>query len=467
VPPLAALRGSDRIVSARRLSWTGAAAGLGLLLAAAGLSLEGPVNGVPVFGFAAALCIVFGTALLVPAALQVSVRASSRILRLWGVEGLLAHANIAAGLHRLSVSIAALTVSVSMLVAIAIMIGSFRGTVIYWIGQTLHADLYVAAAGRAGVDAPPTISPEVESIIRAHPAIADVEPIRAMTITHGGRPVVLGAANLSTVGERRALLFKEPRGGPDLRGARDGRTVVVSEPFAMRHRVRPGDQLELETPLGPRTFRVAGVYYDYATDRGVVLMDWNIFRPLYGDRRPTGLSLYLRPGASSDDVRAALAAEVSGRHLVFVHTSGTLREQALRIFDRTFSVTYALEAIAIVVGMLGVAATLLTLIVERRRELTILRLLGTARRQIRRIVLLEAGFIGLVSQALGLCAGMALAVLLVYVINVQSFGWTIQFDVPVVFLVQSSAALMLAALAAGLYPARVAGSGDVTVRDDE
>jgi putative ABC transport system permease protein len=130
-------------------------------------------------------------------------------------------------------------------------------------------------------------------------------------------------------------------------------------------------------------------------------------------------------------------------------------------------VTFALEAIAIIVGMLGVAVTLLTLIVERRRDLTILRLLGTARRQIRRVVLLEAGFIGVVSQALGLCAGLALAVLLVYVINVQSFGWTIQFDIPVLFLVQSSVLLLLAALAAGLYPARVAGSGDSSLRDDE
>jgi putative ABC transport system permease protein len=467
VSPLAALRGADRIPAAARVSRAGAAAGAGLLLTAAALTLPGAVNGLPLFGFVAALCIVFGAALLVPATLAGSVRASSRLLRRWGVEGLLAQANIAAGLHRLAVSVAALTVSVSMLVAIAVMIGSFRETVIYWIGQTLHADLYIAAGGRAGVDAPPTVSSDVESIVRAHPAVAGVESIRTMPIIHAGRPAVLGAANLSMVRDRRALLFKAPRGGPDLRGAAGGISVVVSEPFASRHRVAAGDRLRLDTPLGPRTFQVAGIYYDYATDRGVVLMDWATFRRHFGDRRPTGLSIYLRPGASADDVREELAAGIGGRHLAFVHTSATLREQALRIFDRTFAVTYALEAIAIIVGMLGVAVTLLTLIVERRRDLTILRLLGTARRQIRRVVLLEAGFIGVVSQALGLCAGLALAVLLVYVINVQSFGWTIQFDIPVLFLVQSSILLLLAALAAGLYPARVAGSGDSSLRDDE
>ena len=468
VPPLAAIRGADRIDTTRTLSIRGLSAGIVLLVAAAGLSLPGPVNGLPVFALAAAVCIVFGTALLVPGVLQVAVDASARVLRrLSGVEALLAHANVSASLRRLSVSVAALTVSVSMLVAIAVMIGSFRETVIYWIGQTLHADLYVAAGGRAGLNSPPTIPPDVESLIRAHPAVAAVEPARAMSVIHAGRPVVLGATHLATVSRRRALLFKEPRRSPDLTDAAGTPIVVVSEPFAMRNDVGVGDNLRLETPRGLRTFRVAAVYYDYTTERGVVLMDWATFRPLFGDLRPTGYSVYLRPGADAGAVRMDLTRQVSGRHLVFIHTSSTLKEQALRIFDRTFAVTYALEAIAIVVGMLGVAVTLLTLIVERRRELTILRLLGTARRQIRRIVLIEAGFIGLVSQAIGLCAGLALALLLVYVINVQSFGWTIQFDIPVMFLLQASALLLLAALAAGLYPAGVAAGGELDVREDE
>jgi putative ABC transport system permease protein len=467
VPPLAAIRGTDRLDTGR-FSRRALGGGVVLIAAAAGLSRPGPVEGLPVFGLLAALAVLLGTALLVPSALQAAVYGSARLLpRTLGVEGLLAHANVAAGARRLAVSIAALTVSVSMLVAIAVMIGSFRETVVYWIGQTLQSDLYVSAGGRAGLDSPPTISEEVEALIRSHPSVVAVDPVRGMTATYAGRPIVLRVAHLEQAPERGALLFKDPANGPDLTDAARRQLVLVSEPFALRHRVTTGDELRLDSPSGPHVVRVAGVYYDYSTDRGVVAMDWEMFRARYGDFRPTNLAIELAPGASPDEVRTELGRRLDERHVVFIHTSATLRQTALRIFDRTFSVTYALEAIAILVGMLGVAVTLLTLIVERRQDFTTLRLLGAARRQIRLLVLIEAAFIGVLSQALGLIAGLALALLLVYVINVQSFGWTIQFDVPVVFLLQSSAALSLAALAAGFYPARVAGSGRLQIREDE
>ena len=126
----------------------------------------------------------------------------------------------------------------------------------------------------------------------------------------------------------------------------------------------------------------------------------------------------------------------------------------LRIFDSTFAITYALELIAIVVAMFGVAGTLLTLVIERRRELTLLRLVGALRRQVQRAVVIEAAIIGAISMGIGLVVGLALSLLLVYVINVQSFGWTIQFSVPWLFLAQVSLAVIVATAIAGLLPAR-------------
>jgi putative ABC transport system permease protein len=141
-----------------------------------------------------------------------------------------------------------------------------------------------------------------------------------------------------------------------------------------------------------------------------------------------------------------------GRSLYFI-TNHRIRSEALRIFESTFAITYALELIAIVVAMLGVAGTLLTLVLERRRELSLLRLTGADRRQVRRMVVIEAALIGAVSQGIGLTAGFALSAILIYVINVQSFGWTIQFHVPLAFLVQASIAVVLATAIAGIYPA--------------
>jgi putative ABC transport system permease protein len=459
VAPVAAIRGTDRAEVRARVHRTPLVFGILLLLAGWGLSFLPAVNGLPVYGFVSAVAIVFGIACLVPAALTLVTRAGRvPLVRLLGVEGRLAHGNLSGAIPRLSVPVAALAVALAMLVAIAIMIGSFRQTVVYWVGQTLQADLYISTARRSTLGAQPTISPELERAVSSHPAVEAVGPFRTVNLTYDSRLVVLGAGDFDVLLEHGTLVFKEPADGRAAMRSAIGRdAVVVSEAFALKAGVGAGESIQLATPAGPRRFQVAGVYFDYSTDRGVVTMDRRTFARYFGDRPPTSLTVYLKPGASADAVRGDLVAQLGGRHRVFIHTNASLRNEVLRIFDNTFAITYALEAIAIFVGILGVSGTLLTLILDRRRDLATLRLVGADRGQVRRMVVIEAGLIGLVSQALGLAAGLALSLLLIYVVNVQSFGWTIQFDVPVLFLLQSSAALLAATTAAGLYPARTAG----------
>jgi putative ABC transport system permease protein len=185
-------------------------------------------------------------------------------------------------------------------------------------------------------------------------------------------------------------------------------------------------------------------------------MDRPVFTRYFGELTPTGMAAYLKPGAEPERVRGEILEQMDEGHRAFIYTNRALRTEVLRIFDSTFAITYALEIIAIVVAMLGVAATLLTLVLERRRELSMLRLIGAARRQVQRVVVIEAALIGAISQTLGLVVGLALSVLLVYVINVQSFGWTIQFRVPWLFLAQVSVLVVVATAVAGLYPARQA-----------
>jgi putative ABC transport system permease protein len=152
-----------------------------------------------------------------------------------------------------------------------------------------------------------------------------------------------------------------------------------------------------------------------------------------------------------------LLHRLGDRHRVFIQTNTTLRSEVLRVFDSTFTITYALEGVAIVVAMMGVATTLLTLILDRRREIAILRLIGTERRQITRMIVVEALILGAVSQAVGLAVGLALSLILIFVVNLQSFGWTIQWHMPWMFLVQASVLTLVATLLAGLFPARRAG----------
>ena len=557
VTPVAAVRAADGGTGGGRFPRRAALVAAGLFVAGGWLSTLDAVGGLPVFGLAAALAVVFGAAALVPVLLDgLRRRGRALLASRFRIEGLLAHANLSAAVSRLAVSVAALAVSLAMLAAIAIMVGSFRETVAYWVGQTLQADLFVSVpdGGRVGPSA--GVSEAAERRIASHPAVVAVDGFRSVDLPYGpdGDLIVLGAGRFDVLLEHGALLFKAPADGPaamraaidageidgsdhppaadgsaamrsaigaagagapgtgvDVRDAlaadvagdsRDGRAlgratvaaggretpadgpaagevpadgpaaageipaaarrvpaadaVVVSESFAIKHRAAVGDRIELDTPRGPRPFRVAAVYYDYSSDRGLVVMDEPTFARHYGPRRPAGLTLYLAPGADPETVRDELLAAAGADHRLFIRTNRTLRAEVLRIFDATFAVTYALQAIAIVVAILGVAATLLTLVLERRRELAVLRLVGAGRRQIRRMVVIEAAMIGLLSQGVGLAVGVGLSLILIYVINVQSFGWTIQFHLPVGFLAQSTVLIAATTALAGLYPARVA-----------
>lgn len=458
VSPLRAVRGGtdDTGEAPVRRRWT--AAGVACLAASAASAQAGPLRGLPVFGFLSAVLIVFGLAALVPAALTGLARVTGgRALGWLGIEGRLAHANLTAAIGRLSVSVAALAVSLAMLVAIAVMIGSFRETVIYWVAQTLRADLYVATARRSNLGAQATISPSLEQAIAADADVDGVDRFRALSVTFRDRLIVLGSGDFRVLLDHGALVFKAPADGPGAFASAIGRdAIVVSESLSLRFGVRVGDHIDVPTPAGPRPFHVAAVYYDYSTDRGVVVMDRATFLRHFGDQRPTSLSVYLRSGADAEVVRARLMAQLAPTHRLFIHTNTTLRSEVLRIFDATFAIAYGLEAIAIVVAVLGVTGTLVTLILERRRELATLRLVGADLGQIRRMIVIEAGMLGAVSQALGIAAGLALSVVLIYVINVQSFGWTIQFHIPVGFLLQAMAVVLVATTLAGAYPARLA-----------
>ena len=455
VAPTAAMRGHDVLEMRTRLRPGMLVLPLVLLAVAYGLAQLPPIGRRPLFGYASSFVLVIGAAFLVPAIMFGLARLGRRTLRRLGVEGLLAHANLTSAIPRLSISVAALSVSLSMMVAIAVMIGSFRDTVVYWVGQTLKADLFIGPGIRPTIGSEQTVSPEVLASIARHPDVVALDQFRNVDLVYNGNLAVLGAGSFDVVLGYGGLLFKAPADAREqLRRAIGTDTVIISEPFAMRYGKRHGDVLQIPTPHGDKPFRIAAVYYDYASDRGVVIMDRSSFRKYFGDLPPSGVAAYLRAGADPERVRAEMLDGLDEGHRAFIYSNRTLRNEILNVFDSTFAITYALELIAIAVAMLGVAGTLLTLVLERRRELSLLRLTGADRRQVRRMVIIEAALIGGVSQGIGLVVGFALSMVLIYVINVQSFGWTIQFHVPTAFLIQASIAVVVATSIAGIYPAR-------------
>jgi putative ABC transport system permease protein len=202
---------------------------------------------------------------------------------------------------------------------------------------------------------------------------------------------------------------------------------------ANKHRVQRGDTIHLTLAGKDAQFRVLDVYYDYSNERGYIIMDRGTLLKYLPDPAPSNMAVYLAPGVSLEAGREAVE-RAAGSRMVMVLSNRSLRDEAIAIFDRTFAITYALEAVAVFVAVMGVAGALLALVIDRRREFGLLRFLGAATQQVRRMILFEAGLLGLAREYRGLILGFFLSLLLIFVINKQSFGWTIQFHWPVAVL---------------------------------
>ncbi|MBC7924479.1 MAG: ABC transporter permease [Bryobacteraceae bacterium] len=429
-----------------------------LCIIAAALATLPAYGDKPVFGYLSALALIGALA----AGIAPLVATFSRVLTapmraLFGVEGLLATRSLQASLRRTSVLAGALATAIAMTASVGIMVGSFRETVLVWMEDRLKADLYIRPAGPVGVDRHPTMAADSAERLRALPEVAAVDTFRAYEITYNGRPATLAGGESQVSGEytRRAFvsgsdvkrIFDELATKPD--------AAIVSEPFASKHNVHAGDRLKLQLDGRDVTFRVLDIYYDYTSERGYIIVDRRTLLRYLPDPAPSNAGVYLKPGVSIEKGKDAVENALAGRR-VLIFSNRSLREEAMRTFDRTFSITYALEGVAVFVAIMGVAGALLALVIDRRREFGLLRFMGGATGQIQRLILFEAGLLGLLANIAGLGLGVLLSLLLIYVINKQSFGWTIQFHWPVAMLLGSLTLVFVATVAAALYPARVA-----------
>jgi len=429
----------------------------GLSLAAAAASRGNAIAGKPLFGYVAAILLVAASSLATPAVVDALLTISSKMLgKIFGVEALLASRSLAGSLGRTSVLVGALSTAIAMMTAVGIMVGSFRETVAVWMGDQLPADLYLRPAGSAAADRHPTISLGLAEKITKLPGVMAVDRLRAYEISYEDMPATLLSVDVDVLRSHHNSDFFSGRSKAEVLGElRDSNVVLVSEPFAYKHGVKKGDFLTLA--LGGRrgSFRIADVYYDYSSERGNILMDRQTLLRYLPDAAPSNLAIYISPEANLDAVRHEIEKTAAGQR-VLLFSNRDLRGEAIRIFDRTFAITYALEAVAVLVAVMGIVGALLALVIDRRRELGLLHFLGAAKNQIRKLILVEAGLLGLLANIAGLMLGFALSLVLIFVINKQSFGWTIRFHGPVEILLAAITIVYMATVLAGLYPAQVA-----------
>jgi len=455
-PPASAMRAAGFERRPPQLAARAAAAGLLLLLAGYACTFAPPIDDVPAFGYLAGLAFIFGGSLFAPAGVAaISRLAIATFGRRWAAAEL-AGANLAAAPVRTSVAVASLTIAIAMMVAVAILIGSFRTTVVAWADDTLTADFFIQPFGSGDASYDARMPATVATRLRAVPGIAAVDTFRGISIPLAGRITTLGATDTSSLARRDRLRFL---GQVDVaalaRTLPDSDEALISEPFATKFRLGVGDHFPVDTPAGRVSFRVAAVYNDYSSDAGMAIVDAGTFARLFHDDTINSIAVVARPGIDLAVLRSALLRAVLPQRIT-VQTNRELRALVIRIFDRTFAITYALYIISIAVAVLGVVTTLFALVLERRREIGILRYLGLRRRDVRNMVLVEAGFIGLLGGLGGIGVGSVLALLLIFVINRQAFGWLIELHVPYDFLAETLLMVVGAAVVAGIYPARVA-----------
>jgi len=458
-PPVQGLV-SERPAFLRRPSRRRAALLVLALLAVAGALARAPAwNDLPVAALLGSLAIL--GALLVAASPVLDALArhgSGPLLRTSaGTPVRLAVAALAAGRRRASWAAGAVGVAVALAVAIGTMVHSFRATVVEWANQGMRADVWVRPLAAATGVQVGRLDPEVAHIALRLFGTHVVDPFHTAQAFLDGRPVTLGAGVFPIVARRGAVTFRDGRDSRAVfAAALERHAAVVNEPLANRFGVKEGDTIRLRVPGGELVRKIEGVFHDYSHQQGMAVIDRADFLRLYPDDGPQEIGLFLPPGADPAAARETLLAALGGRFLVDALLNRELRAEVVAIFDRTFAITRALQAVAAAVAALAVLTVLFALLGERRRDLALLRAVGGSRAQVAVVVAVQATLLGLAGAAGGLVTGLAIGLVLVKVVNLQSFGWTLRFLPPWPALAATGLLVTVACLLAGLAPALAA-----------
>jgi putative ABC transport system permease protein len=452
VPPRMALSRSGLETKARKAIYLAAVAGIGLILLGLGLLLVATHS--LVISFIATFTVIVGCALLAPVATGFLMRWPAGLLgRLWGSLGRMAPRDVLRSLSRTAIAVMALMVAVSVTIGVSLMVSSFRKTVVTWLNETLQGDIYISAPSLTASTPSTPLENDVVEQARNWPGVARSYVLRSVNIGSPLGPVHLAATDNSRIGEERVFLSLEVSIA-DLWKRMQAGAVIVSEPFANRIGLPArGGSITLETLDGPQEFPVLGVYYDYASPQGTVLMALPVYQAWWQDKTLTAMALKLAPGNNVEVTTRQIQEGLAPVQRLLVRANRTLRDEVLEVFDRTFAITSALQLLAMVVAFIGVLSALLSLELERQRELGILRAVGMTVRQLWGLVLLETGLMGGAAGLLSIPTGYILALILVYIINRRSFGWTLQMQVEAQPFIEAMLVAVLAAVLAGLYPA--------------
>ena len=448
IPPRMVLNRSSREESFHRtLRWSSYA---GFSLCVAGVFLLWLPSRNLILSYAGLFSLIIGLAFLTPHLTNFAMTLIRPIItKFFGVLGSMAARGVQAELSRTSVAIAALMVAISAAIGLGIMVGSFRHTVFYWLEQQLWADIYVAPPGNSR-HLDKVLLPESIEILEKAEGVAHLTRNRRIQVKTSGTEIDLLTLDLPEEGYA-SYSFKDAIEDPwDSFDTKH--SIVISEPLSNRLSLSIGDKLTLLSPRGDTIFEIKGVFYDYSSERGHAIIHRNHLEKFWKDTRVNSVALYLEDGWTPELFQSAFE-QLNIPQPLIIRSNVNLRQVSLEIFDRTFAITGVLQILVTGVAFIGVISSLMALQLERQRELGILRATGMTPGQIWRLVTSQCGLMGIVAGVLAIPVGIMMAIVLIFVINQRSFGWTFPTLIESSVLLNNMMLAVFAALLAGLYPA--------------
>ena len=457
--PAAALKAGDeqRLFERLRPAWPG----LAVIAGGAALTAAPPVDGLPLFGYLAIALLLIGTIMLMP---RFAVAVFARLPLRRAVPLRLAALQLHGAPGQSMLSLATIVAAVSLLVSMAIMVASFRSSLAGWLDHVLPADLYVRTSASADTA---FLAPREQDVLARIPGVrrADFARIQSILLAPDRPPVTLLARPLDPQDPGRLLPLV---GGSAAPRAGAPPPAWVSEAMVDLYGFAAGSVIELPVAGERVRFTVAGVWRDYIRQHGAVVIERDRYVRLTGDRNASDAALWLADGADAGAVRTAIRAALPGGDSLEIAAPGEIRARSLQAFDRTFAITYVLELVALAIGLTGLSSSFGALVLARRSEFGMLRHLGLTRRQIGTMLATEGLAVSALGLAVGLGLGAVISLILIHVVNRQSFHWSMDFAVPWLPLAVFCAVMLAAAAGTATASARAAMAGDAVraVKED-
>jgi putative ABC transport system permease protein len=443
--------------------------GIICFLIAPSLILLSPLLTEPVrrfsLGVAGMLVFLLGVAFFCPAIISYAVKSLWRsTLTLPGVswvEARLASDSLRRNPVRSGITVATMVISLAAIFTIAAFVNSVRGSLLAWVDQMVTADLIVSSGARTAGPRNVPLKEDLLAGLKTIPGVKVTDLYRLIRSTYQGKPIMIESFSARDSARVRNLPVIGGSGAKALQQMGEGKGVIVSESFQSKFGKGTNGTIELFTPSGRLSFKILAVYVDYSSDSGSVLIDRALYKKYWRDELVDAFDLWLEPGTDQRPVIQKIKDDYGEKYQLFISTHRELKDAVVRIMEQSFVVNYAVEIVAVVVAIFSVINTLLASILDRTREIGVLRAVGATQAQIRRIIVMEAGWMGLLGGILGLVAGTIMSYHHVVYNTKMLTGWTFQFYYPYDVAALSLIAAVGLCLAAGYAPAKQAAATPV------